>query len=574
MSDNAIDKLMKRKRVGDILLERGILTREQLDRALELQRKSTPRQLLGEVILELELCTEDQIVEALASAYDIPFTRLEPHFVDATIMGTLPTSFIRSHEVLPLFYVDRVLTVAVNDPTNLYLIEEITEQIDGKVQVVASPAADIQNMIETLVPHDKEYSIEDLVEDSASDIDVVERQAQEVVNLEEVASESPVIKLVNYMIYTAVRERASDIHIEPDDSSMRVRFRIDGQMVERLKPPYQMHAAIVSRIKIMASLDISERRLPQDGSIHVLMQGRPADLRISILPTTFGEKVVIRIIDTGTVLVDLEKLGFSRKMQEAFEREVSRPHGLMLVTGPTGSGKSTTLYSVLAKLEKPEINICTAEDPIEFNLGGINQFQVNEKIGLTFAAITRGLLRQDPDIIMVGEMRDQETASIGIQASLTGHMVFSTLHTNDAPGAITRLYNLGIEPYLVGASLTAVLAQRLVRRICEHCRVETAPPEGVLEALRRRGVEKIDTFYEGRGCTRCHNAGYLGRLGIFEFLIPDDDMRDMITAGTSLDELRRSARRRDMTGLFEEGIQKAKNGETTIQEVLRVTAEG
>lgn len=573
MAENAIDKLMKRKRVGDILLECGMVTREQLHAALELQKKTTPRQLLGEIILDQGLCTPDQMIEALASAYDITYVRLEAGLVDVTIIRKLPAPFIRSHNVLPLFYVDRVLTVAVSDPTNLYLIEEIGQKVEGAVQVVAASADDIQSMIDTLVSDDKEYSIEDLVEDSVSEIDVVERQVQEVVNLEEVASESPVIKLVNFMVYTAVRERASDIHIEPDDNSLRVRFRIDGQLVERLKPPYQMHAAIVSRIKIMASLDISERRLPQDGSIHVLMQGRPVDLRISILPTSFGEKVVIRIIDTSTVLVDLEQLGLTEENLRIFQREIARPHGMMLVTGPTGSGKSTTLYSVLSKLQNPEINICTTEDPIEFNLPRINQFQVNHKIGLTFASITRALLRQDPDILMVGEMRDEETASIGVQASLTGHMVFSTLHTNDAPGAITRLYNLGVEPYLVGASLTAVLAQRLVRRICSQCRVETDLPERIRETLDNRGVRDIKKFYKGRGCTRCHNAGFLGRVGIYELLVPDDEMRDMTTAGASLEQLRSKARELGMKPLFEDGLDKVRDATTTIEEVLRVTVE-
>lgn len=573
MPEKAIDKLLKRRKVGNILIERGLITPEQLEHALALQKKSDPRQLLGEVILEQGMCTADQITEALASAYDIPYAKLEPALIDTQIMRVLPVSFIKSHSVLPLFYVDRVLTVAVSDPTNLYLIEEINQQAEGTVQVVAASADDVQLMIETLVPHDDKYNIEDLVEDSVSDIDVIERQTQDVVNLEEVASESPVIKLVNYMIYTAVRERASDIHIEPDDNSLRVRFRIDGQMVERLKPPYQMHPAIVSRIKIMASLDISERRLPQDGSIHVMMEGRPADLRISILPTTFGEKVVIRIIDNSTVFVSLQQLGLDADKMETFEREISKPHGLVLVTGPTGSGKSTTLYSVLAKLEQPEVNICTAEDPIEFNLTNVNQFQVNDKVGLTFAAITRALLRQDPDIIMVGEMRDQETGAIGVQASLTGHMVFSTLHTNDAPGAITRLYNLGIEPYLVGASLTAILAQRLVRQICPHCRADTDIPDRIRDTLARRGITDITRLHKGRGCTRCRNTGFLGRIGIFELLVPDDDMRDMITAGAPLEKLRAKALELGMKPLFEDGLDKVRNAATTIEEVLRVTVE-
>ncbi len=573
MTDNPIDKLLHRRKVGEILVDSGIISAAQLANLLDQQRDCAPRQLIGELVVEQGLCTADQLVEALARAHDIPYAKLEPGLVDENVTRILPAKFVRSHNVMPLFYVDGVLTVAVSEPTNLYLIEEISNQINSPVQVVAASAPDIEAIIQSSGLDADDYDIDNIVEDNASDLNVVERESLDVVNLEEVASESPVIKLVNYMIHTAVRERASDIHIEPDDHSLRVRFRIDGQLIERLKPPYQMHPAIVSRIKILASLDISERRLPQDGSIHVLMQRRPVDLRISILPTTFGEKVVVRIIDNSTVLLTLVQLGMNPETLAVFQPEISKPHGLILVTGPTGSGKSTTLYSVLSELERPQVNICTAEDPIEFNLSGINQFQVYNKINLSFANILRSLLRQDPDIIMIGEMRDAETANIGVQASLTGHMVLSTLHTNDAPGAITRLYNLGVEPYLVGASLTGVLAQRLVRRNCEHCREEVQPSERMNELIERLEIANMDRFHMGRGCNRCNNTGFSGRLGIFEFLVPDDEMRDLITAGASLGKLRAKAADLGMKSLLMDGLGKVCRGETTLQEVLRVTVE-
>ncbi|MCG3137890.1 MAG: hypothetical protein HJJLKODD_01745 [Phycisphaerae bacterium] len=574
MADDALNKLIKRKKVGEILIERGLITKEQLVQALETQKNTRPRQLLGEIIVQMGLCTADQIVEALAAAHGIPYARLEPALVDVKVAKILPRRFMLKHHVLPLFFVDGVLTVALSEPTNLYLVEEINAFVEGSVQVVASSVSDIEHLLQTHLPDESSIALEDLIEDQASaSIDVVERGKQELVNLEEVASESPVIKMVNYMIYSAVRERASDIHIEPDDRQLRVRYRIDGQLVERLHPPFHMHPALVSRIKIMSSLDISERRLPQDGSIHVLMESRPVDLRISILPTHFGEKVVIRIIDNSTVLKRLDELGMDAETIQRFQLEIGRPHGLLLVTGPTGSGKSTTLYSVLAALERPEVNICTVEDPVEFNLRGINQFQVHDKIDLTFATILRSLLRQDPDIIMVGEMRDHETAVIAVQASLTGHMVFSTLHTNDAPGAITRMYNLGVEPYLVGASLTGVLAQRLVRRICKFCATEIPVSESTLHKLQNSRYQDLRTTYVGRGCKRCNNSGYLGRVGIYEFLLPDDEMRDMITSGSSLDLLRQQAAKLGMKPLFEDGINKVRQGMTTIEEVLRVTLE-
>jgi type IV pilus assembly protein PilB len=350
-----------------------------------------------------------------------------------------------------------------------------------------------------------------------------------------------------------------------------VRYRIDGHLVEKLSPPVQLAPALSSRIKIMAGLDISERRLPQDGAIHVKMDGRAIDLRVSVLPNKHGEKIVLRIIDNRNVLVRLEALGFDPDTLEAFRRQISQPHGLLLVTGPTGSGKSTTLYSALAEVNSPSINICTVEDPIEFNLVGVNQFQVNEKIGFTFPSTLRSLLRQDPDVIMIGEIRDAETAKIAVQAALTGHMVYSTLHTNDAPGAVTRLYNVGVEPYLISASLVGVLAQRLVRKLCPACAEETPPGPTTQRSLERLG-QTMDRVFAAHGCSKCRKTGYTGRTGLYEMLTPDDEMRDAITAGATLNELRAHARRTGMRTLLEDGIDKIRAGVTTVEEVLRVTA--
>ncbi|MHC4611228.1 MAG: GspE/PulE family protein, partial [Planctomycetota bacterium] len=478
------------------------------------------------------------------------------------------------HCILPLFHVEGKLTVAVTEPANVFLIEEIGRRAGCGVQIVAATRGDIRAMLEQQVPESEVLALDDITaeaeqEDSAfkaspsTEVDLTVTQGSE--------SDSPVVKLVHHAIFTAIREGASDIHFEPDDRTMRVRFRIDGHLVERQHPPYQMHQAIVSRIKIMAGMDISERRLPQDGAIRVTADGNAVDLRVSTLPNKFGEKVVIRVIDNRNVLVNLDELGMGPELGERFRQEVHKPHGIILVTGPTGSGKSTTLYAALNQINAPEINICTVEDPVEFNLAGVNQFQVHDKIGLSFAGVLRSLLRQDPDVIMVGEIRDPETARIAVQASLTGHLVLSTLHTNDAAGAITRLHNLGIEPYLISASLLAILGQRLVRRVCPDCvrTVEAAP--NVRHAAEKLGL-KIARVSSGQGCSRCHQSGLKGRTGIYELLVPDDEMRDAITGAASLEALRKLAIEGGTVPLKEAGIQQIRLGETTIEEVLRVTA--
>ncbi len=562
-----------KKQLGQILLAKGILTQDQIDLAVQEQASRPHRQLLGEIVVELGFATDDQIVEALAEAYNVPYARLTPRLVDTKALELLPKGFLEKQATLPLFKVHDVLTVAMSEPSNVFLIEEMARLTGCTVQVVAVTSADIQAILSQYVKSANVFVIDDIIEDvSTETFELIEAKADDISNLEGMAGDSPVIKLVNFLIYSAVKEGASDIHIEPDEGSLRIRNRVDGVLYEKLTPPVQMMAPVVSRIKIMSGLDIAERRLPQDGGIHVLMEGRPIDLRVSTLPNMHGEKVVIRIIDNSQALANLETLGFSIEMLKAFRQQISHPHGLALVTGPTGSGKSTTLYAALSEINSPERNVCTVEDPIEYNLSRINQFQVNEKIGLGFATVLRALLRQDPDVIMVGEIRDEDTARTAVQAALTGHLVLSTLHTNDAVAAITRLNNIGVESYLISASLDAVLAQRLVRKVCPHCKEEFTPTPNVKHAMQKAG-HAVETLMRGTGCNKCHGTGYSGRVGIYEFFVPDDDVRQAITDGATLQRLRTLAKEKRMTSLYIDGMAKAKTGITTVEEVFRVCAD-
>jgi type IV pilus assembly protein PilB len=567
-----IDSAGSKLQLGQLLLKQGALTQEQLGKALDYQHQSGNTMLLGEVLQKLDICTEEQIMQALASAYLVPFARVSPKIADPKVIDMLPREFLDRHTVLPLFKVRNRLTLAVNEPANVFLLEEVGRLTECEVLVVSATAKDIKATLETHLPSANVFVIDNIFDGAeAGELSLVEAKMEDIGDLEAAAEGSPVIKLVNYLIYNAVREGASDIHVEPDDNALRIRFRVDGSLYEKLRPPVKMLPAISSRIKIMAGLDISERRLPQDGGIHVLMDGRPVDLRVSTIAGKNGEKIVVRVIDNRNILVNLEKLGFDYEMLKLWRQVVNAPNGIVLVTGPTGSGKSTTLYSVLKELNNDEVNICTVEDPVEFNLAWINQFQVNEKIGFTFSAALRSLLRQDPDIIMLGEIRDPETARIAVQAALTGHLVLSTLHTNDAPTAVTRLVNIGVEPYLVAASMVAALAQRLVRKICTNCKEPYDPPANIRRAVERAAGE-VETFYHGVGCAKCRNSGFSGRIGIYELLVPDDAMRDKITSSPNINELRAMAAQSGMVALRDDGMAKVKAGITTVEEVLRATA--
>lgn len=560
--------------LGQLLMSRGIVTSEQIDNILSEQKAGGHHKLLGELLVEKGYCTDNQIASALAEAYEVPYAQVNPKICDAKTLEILPREFLEEHIILPLFKVYNVLTIAVSEPTNVFLVDEI-ERITGcKVQLVCATTKDIHSTLQTYLPAANVFVIDDIIdEEGLEDFTLIENIAEDIGNLEEIAGQSPVVKLVNYLLYNAVRENASDIHIEPDDKKLRVRYRVDGRMYEKMCPPHQMHSALVSRIKIMAELDIAQRRLPQDGGIHVLVEGKPIDLRVSVMPGSFGEKVVIRVINPQKLLFNLESLGFAYDNLQLFRNVMQSPNGIILVTGPTGSGKNTTLYSALAELNNEEVNICTVEDPVECNMSAINQFQVNESAGFEFSTALRSLLRQDPDIIMVGEIRDQETANIAVQAALTGHLVLSTLHTNDAPGAVTRLLDLDVAPYLVSASLIGVVAQRLVRKICSNCKTEYEPAANlrklVEKLIPKQQDDKAITFRRGVGCKKCRNTGFAGRIAIHELFVPDEEIMEMINNRTSLRNLRNKALQKGMVPLYMDGIEKVKAGIVSIEEVLR-----
>jgi len=565
----AAETTTKTVRVGDVLVDRGLITSEQVDQAITAQKEGGKRQLLGEILIELGYISQEQLTAALADAYSTPFARLSSRLVDGDVFNVLPREFMEEHDVLPMFKVDGMLTVAVTDLTNFFLCDEIAQHAGCPVQVVAVLADDVHKVIEEL-SQDDAPSFDELFADAES-ATVTEPGDADRSDVEDLGSDSPVVKLVNHAIHSAIREGASDIHFEPEEDEFRIRFRVDGQLFEKLKPPIQMQPAIVARIKIMADMDISERRLPQDGAIRVSSRGNQVDLRVSTLPNKFGEKVVIRVIDNSNSLLTFAGLKLDADTQSMMQQICKEPYGIVLVTGPTGSGKSSTLYSMLNEISTPEINICTVEDPIEFNVKGINQFQVHAKIGLTFAGVLRTLLRQDPDVIMLGEIRDPETAAIAVQAALTGHLVLSTLHTNDSAGAITRLQNLGIEPFLISAAIVGVVAQRLVRCVCADCRTQVDPTPNVVHAAERAGIT-IDQVTKGRGCLTCHQTGFKGRRGIYEILVPGDEMRDAIAAGANLGKLREISRKQGTRTLFEYGMSQVHSGDTTVEEILRVTS--
>jgi type IV pilus assembly protein PilB len=564
-----------RQSVEQLLLSRGQITQQQLLEAEAAQKKSPGRSLL-QVLSAMNAAGEPQILSALAETLGLPFETLDRATVSADAYALLPTEFVRAHHVLPLRFdgepAKGAVVVAVAEPTNVFLIDDVKRKLRRDVKVVVTTPNDINRIVEQMSTGTSSGAVDEIIKDSADDdITVVKDAApDDVSDLEKAGSESPVIRFVNYLIFDAIKQGASDIHIEPKEGAMKVRYRIDGVMFEAMNPPHTMQPAVVSRLKIMANLDISERRLPQDGRIRAVVHDRKIDLRMSTLPTVYGEKVCLRILDARSINVPLEALGFSEQAFTIWQNQIDMPHGILLVTGPTGSGKTTTLYSSLRCMDGNKLNISTVEDPIEYNLPAANQVQVHDKIGMSFAAALRSLLRQDPDVVMLGEIRDAETARIAVQASLTGHLVLSTLHTNDAPSSVTRLINVGVEPYLISAALNAVLAQRLVRKVCQHCRAEVDPSDEMKEFLQLQGFgsEKI---WKGPGCDRCRKTGYSGRLGIYELMVIDDAMRDIITRNPDVNHLRKLCRERGLVSLREDGFAKAMQGLTSVDEVLRVT---
>ncbi len=559
--------------LGGVLVDEGLLTSAQLREALQIQARDGQRMMLGEILVSRGFLTEEQLLRAMAKARHLPFIETPSAVAEAGARALVPEAIRQEHLVLPISLCGNELLVATANPADSIVIEQL-ERITGfRIRLAVSTAKAIEDALAMKVAEPEPAAtpavteIDTLLGDlDESEFAIDDSSAGDIAAGEDEASSGPVVKLVNHILASAVAEGASDIHIEPDDGSMRVRFRVDGVLQVRLRPPHRMHAAIASRIKIMARLDISERRIPQDGEIAVRMSGRPIDLRVSTLPGKFGEKIVMRVIDVGAGRLGLDKLGFRPTMLERFRGIISQPHGVVLVTGPTGSGKSTTLYSVLSEFDTAENNVSTVEDPVESNIVGVHQTQVNPKAGMTFSGALRALLRQDPDIIMVGEIRDAETGQIAVQAALTGHLVLSTLHTNDAPSAITRLGNLGVEPFLIAASLRGVLAQRLVRKVCAGCREEYVPDAAQRAALGRYG-ERATVLARGRGCRKCHERGYSGRIGLYELFTPDAEVLDAIAARTELSKIRAMLASKGFESLWDDGMEKVLAGLTTAEEV-------
>ncbi len=567
--------------LGDTLLARQAVTVEQLNTARNVVKASPSRRLV-DVLIE-QGADEAAVQLVVAQTANVPFERidlgkgLEGGF-DGKLLQRLGVDFCKQNLVMPLRTEGSRAVVGATRHDDVFLLDEVKRRLGVTgVKLVMVTGYDVRGALE-IVGHESGESQEDdnlealLADVEEGDVEVA-KESSDVNDLEQRAGETPVIRYVNHIIQTAIKEGASDIHIEPQEKKLRVRFRIDGVLFEMMNPPASMSAAITSRLKIMANLDIAERRIPQDGRVRCTVQGRKLDLRMSTLPTPVGEKVVLRILDTKSINRNLEELGFESSMLEIWKQQVDAPHGIVLVTGPTGSGKTTTLYASLRQLDKNRMNISTVEDPVEYHLDGITQTQAHEKIGMTFAAALRALLRQDPDVIMLGEIRDHETAHIAIQAALTGHLVLSTLHTNDAPASITRLVNIGIEPFLVGAAVNSVLAQRLIRRLCNHCKTEEPTSEEMQEFLSLQGIER-DRIPVSNGCDRCRGTGFSGRVGIYELLVIDDLLRDTIAGNPNVAEFRRMCIERGMVSLQSDGMRKVAQGLTTIEEVLRATSEG
>lgn len=555
------------KKLGQLLIESGLLSEQQLETALKQQSGSKKR--IGEIVIELGYITEDQLQQTIAEKLNLPKLLLTDIEIDPNIVKILPAEMARRFTVIPIFKIRNVLTIVMDDPLDFVAVDEIVYFTGLDVKRVVATKSEI------VIAIDKYYSLADTMGQTMDRIEhragqLNEAQVLKIVTTDGISGDMPVVELVNVVIAKAIKSKASDIHLETDDQNFRIRYRVDGLMREEAVLVASIHQPVVSRIKVMSDIDVSEKRLPQDGRFRIQYDKRQIDFRVSTLPTIFGEKVVIRILDQGNLLIDLSQMGFSETNYKEWLSVIDRPEGLVLITGPTGSGKTSTLYAVLKKLNTPERNIVTVEDPVEYHLPMINQVQVNEKAGLVFANALRSIVRQNPDILMVGEIRDLPTAEITIRASLTGHMALSTLHTSDAPVAASRLIDMGVEPYLVSSALTAVLAQRLVRVICPNCRVEIQPGQVLFNELLNRWNRPDIKFYKGQGCARCNHTGYAGRTAIHELMVVSPELKDLISRKASHIDLRRAAIGSGMVSLLDDGLMKAAEGKTTIEEVLRV----
>lgn len=563
---------MEDKSLGAILLETTSLTEEQLEQALIVHREKGIK--LGDALVQLKFMRAEDILKALSIQLGFPYeNRISTDEIPSDLVSNLPINYAKRNEVLPLRKEGATIVVAVADPTNFYVIDDLRALFNSDIKPVISSSYEIVNAINTVYNRTSssgDEAIEEL-DESAGEINA---DFNEPVDLLDATDEAPIIRLVNSLLFRSVKQKASDIHIEPFEKELVIRFRIDGVLYDIMSPPKRAQNSIISRVKIMAGLNIAEKRLPQDGRIRIKIAGKDIDIRVSTIPTTFGESVVMRLLDKSAVLLDLNSLGLQGRQLEWMNELISKSHGIILVTGPTGSGKTTTLYAALSKINSKDIKIITIEDPVEYQISGINQVQVNPKIELTFAAGLRAFLRQDPDVIMVGEIRDRETAEIAIQASLTGHLVISTLHTNDAPSTVTRLIDMGIEPFLVSSSIIGVVAQRLIRTVCHDCAKKYTPTEEemskiglVLEDLKGRQL------FKAVGCPNCLETGYTGRLAIYEFMLMNDVVRAEIMKGSDASTIKKVAIEEGMTSLMGDAANKVLQGLTTIEEILRVIQE-
>jgi type IV pilus assembly protein PilB len=560
------------KRLGQILVEQGAITEELLEEALEEHASSGKK--LSDILIDSKAVTFEQVTEATAQQHGLPYLRLSEYEIDPEITGSISEELARKYRIIPVDRTNNTLTVALSDPANIFLLDDI--KLRTKMEIV--PLISLQEDIEAAI--EKYYGESDALGsmmkdfDEDDEVELLQKDETDDEGLEAGENDAPVVKLVNMIVAEAIKTRTSDIHLEPDEKEIRLRCRIDGVLKEMPAPPKRMQNALISRIKIMSELDISEKRKPQDGRFKIRHGGKSVDFRVSCLPTVHGEKVVMRLLDKSNLNLDLASLGFEKESLAKFDRAIRRPFGMILVTGPTGSGKSTTLYSALSTINTPDKNIVTVEDPVEYQVRGINQVQAKPDIGFTFSEGLKSILRQDPDVVMIGEIRDFETAEIAIKAALTGHLVLSTLHTNDAPSTTTRLIDMGVEPFLVTASVILVIAQRLVRRICPTCKQAYKPSPELLQQMGIRpkpGRELV--FYEGQGCPACSDTGYRGRLALYEVMEMDDHLSHCVMTGMHSKDLKKEARKQGMLSLRDSGIRKVLAGLTTVKEVLSVTFE-
>jgi type IV pilus assembly protein PilB len=568
-------------RIGDILVREGLITAEQLAAALADARATNTR--IGYSLVKLGLVAESELTRTLARQYRVPAVDLEKVNIDPRIIKLVSADLAHKHLVLPLRRVGRTLTIAMANPIDAAAIDALKFSTRHDIEPVVVGEYTLRNHLTRYYPEEvkkkeeeDKQNLQNLLDqiEGEEDLEVIEEREEEmnVAAMQQAVEDAPVVKLINGLLTDAVLKGASDIHIEPFEKEIRIRYRVDGALKEIMKPPMKMKAALTSRIKILAALNIAERRVPQDGRIKLKMKNKVVDFRVSTLPVIFGEKIVLRILDKGNLTLDLEKFGFEPKAEKDFMHSIMNPYGMVLVTGPTGSGKTTTLYSALSKINTEEVNIMTAEDPVEYNIYGINQVLVRNEIGMTFAAALKAFLRQDPNIIMVGEIRDIETGGIAIKAALTGHLVLSTLHTNDAPSTITRLIDMGLEPFNVAAALNCVTAQRLVRRVCKDCKEPATYTEEFFVANNIKPEDRKLTFYKGKGCNTCNGTGYKGRAGLYEVMAMSTDLRRLIMRGASSDELRDQGLVEGMLTLRMDGILKASRGATSLEEVIKETA--